>query len=173
VDQKLFQDKLLLTGGFFWNRFRNLIQLDQNFIPQNVGNALTHGWEAGFQYAVLKNLEVRGQYSWILTRNLDTGGRLARRPLDQASAGLSFHPVETLRVNVDYRFVGARNNDTANSPAQRMGSFGVVNASATYNVTKQWQIFGRVDNLFDQDYEEVLFFGTPTRSVFAGVKFTY
>ena len=54
-----------------------------------------------------------------------------------------------------------------------MGSFGVVNTSATYDVTKQWQIFGRVDNLFDQDYEEVLFFGTPIRSVFAGVKFTY
>src|SRR2546425_3197561 len=171
VDQKLFQDKLLLTGGFFWNRFRNLIQLDQNFIPQNVGNALTHGWEAGFRYAVFKNLELRGQYSWILTRNLDTGGRLARRPVDQASAGLSYQPIDPLRVNLEYRFVGGRVNDAANT--QKMPSFDVVNVSASYNVTKQWQIFGRVDNLFNKDYEEVLFFGTPIRSVFAGVKFTY
>ena len=171
VDQKLFQDKLLLTGGFFWNRFRNLIQLDQNFIPQNVGNALTHGWEVGFQYAALKNLELRGQYSWILTRNLDTGGRLARRPVDLASAGLSYQLIDPLRFNLEYRLVGGRVNDTANT--QKMPSFDVVNVSATYNVTKQWQIFGRIDNLFDKDYEEVLFFGTPTRSVFAGVKFTY
>ena len=171
VDQKLFQDKLLLTGGFFWNRFRNLIQLDQNFIPQNVGNALTHGWEVGFQYAVLKNLELRGQYSWILTRNLDTGGRLARRPVDLASAGLSYQLIDPLRFNLEYRLVGGRVNDTANT--QKMPSFDVVNVSATYDVTKQWQIFGRVDNLFDKDYEEVLFFGTPIRSVFVGVKFTY
>ena len=171
VDQKVFQDKLLLTGGFFWNRFRNLIQLDQNFIPQNVGNALTHGWEGGFQYAILKNLELRGQYSWILTRNLDTGGRLARRPVDQASAGLSYQPIDPVRFILEYRLVGGRVNDTANS--QKMPSFDVVNVSATYNVTKQWQIFGRVDNLFDKDYEEVLFFGTPIRSVFVGVKFTY
>jgi len=171
VDQKLFQDKLLLTGGFFWNRFRNLIQLDQNFIPQNVGNALTHGWEVGFQYAVLKNLELRGTYSWILTRNLDTGGRLPRRPVDQASAGLSYQLIDPLRFNLEYRLVGGRVNDAANT--QKMPSFDVVNVSATYDVTKQWQIFGRVDNLFDKDYEEVLFFGTPIRSVFVGVKFTY
>ncbi len=169
VDQKLFQDKLLLTGGFFWNRFRNLIQLDQNFIPQNVGNALTHGWEVGFQYAVLKNLELRGTYSWILTRNLDTGGRLPRRPVDQA--GLSYQLIDPLRFNLEYRLVGGRVNDAANT--QKMPSFDVVNVSATYDVTKQWQIFGRVDNLFDKDYEEVLFFGTPIRSVFVGVKFTY
>jgi vitamin B12 transporter len=35
------------------------------------------------------------------------------------------------------------------------------------------QVFGRIDNLFNQQYEEILFFGTPIRSVFAGVKFTY
>ena len=69
--------------------------------------------------------------------------------------------------------IWARNNDTANTPEQKQGSFGVVNASGSYDVTKQWQVFGRVDNLFNQRYEEVLNFGTPIRSVYGGVKFTY
>jgi vitamin B12 transporter len=69
--------------------------------------------------------------------------------------------------------VGARNNDAANSPEQRQGSFGVVNVSASYEVTKQWQLFGRIDNLFNQQYEEVLFFGTPIRSIYGGLKLTY
>jgi vitamin B12 transporter len=172
VDQKLLQDKLLVSAGYFWNRFRNLIQSPPpTFLPQNVGNAGTKGWEAGFQYAVFKNLDLRGQYTWTLTRNLDNGLRLAQRPVDQASAGLSYQPFDPLRVNVDYRFFGGRVNDVNNT--QKMPSFDVVNVSATYDVTKQWQIFGRVDNLFNKDYEEVLFFGTPIRSVFAGVKFTY
>jgi vitamin B12 transporter len=46
----------------------------------------------------------------------------------------------------------------------------VVNAAATYDMTNRVQIFGRIENLFNQDYEEVLFFGTPIRSVFGGVK---
>ena len=54
-----------------------------------------------------------------------------------------------------------------------MGSFGVVNMSATYDVDKQWQVYGRIDNLFNQRYEEILTFGTPIRSIFGGVKFTY
>ncbi|MDO8546268.1 MAG: TonB-dependent receptor [Nitrospirales bacterium] len=171
VDQKFHEDKLLLSGGYFWNRFQELIQLDAAFIPQNVGNALTHGWELGMQYRVLQNLDLRGQYTYTLTRNLDNGNRLARRPVDQASIGLSYQPISQLRVSLDYRFVGGRVNDAAN--AQRMLSYDVVNVSATYDVTKQWQVFGRIENLFDKDYEEVLFFGTPSRSVFAGVKFTY
>ena len=122
---------------------------------------------------MLQGLDVRGQYTYTLTRDLTTTRRLPRWPVDQASLGLSYQPIQPARINVDYRFVGARNNDASNSPSTQMGSFGVVNVSATYDVTKQWQIFGRVDNLFDKDYEEVLFFGTPTRSVFAGVKFTY
>ena len=45
--------------------------------------------------------------------------------------------------------------------------------SATYDVNKQMQVFGRIDNLFNQQYEEILFFGTPIRSVYGGVKLTF
>ena len=126
----------------------------------------------------MKGLELRGQYTMTVTRAYEVPGRtdntrLPRWPLDQFSAGISIQPIDPLRINLDYRFVGARNNDTANTPGQKQGSFGVVNASASYDVTQQWQIFGRVDNLFNQKYEEILNFGTPIRSVYGGVKFTY
>jgi len=42
----------------------------------------------------------------------------------------------------------------------------------TYDVTKQFQVYGRVDNLFNERYEEILFFGTPIRSVYGGIKVT-
>jgi vitamin B12 transporter len=115
-----------------------------------------------------------------MTRAFDTptnplGGdkRLPRWPLDQATLGVIYQPIESVRINVDYRFVGARNNNLANSPQQRQGSFGVVNASSTYDVSKNWQVFGRVDNLFNQKYEEVLYFGTPIRSVYGGIKYSF
>jgi len=165
-------DRLQLSVGYFWNRFRNLIVADpMTFIPQNVGLAKSQGWETGLTYAVFQNLDLRAQYTYTLSRDLTNGTRLPRWPVDQASAGLSYLPVQSIRVNVDYRFAGARYNFPAN--VGKLGSFGVVNFSATYDVTKQWQIFGRIDNLFDQQYEEVLTFGTPIRSVYGGVKFTY
>jgi len=182
VDQRFLEDRLKLSVGYFWNRFRDLLLFvtSPNCPPDtapfgscvlNFSHATTKGWETSAQFAVFKNLSLQAQYSKTLTRNLDNGLRLPRRPVDQASAGLSYQPIDPLRFNLEYRFVGGRDNDAENT--QKMPSFDVVNVSATYDVTKQWQIFGRVDNLFNKNYEEVLFFGTPIRSFFAGVKFTY
>lgn len=190
IDQSLLEGRVQLTAGYFWNRFRDLIQFAFNpplcpaftggVCPINVAEAKTQGWELGFKATIAKALEVRGHYTYTLTRAFDNSinplgsdKRLPRWPLDQVTLGLTYQPVEPARINVDYRFVGARNNDLANTPSQRQGSFSVVNASATYDVTKNWQVYGRVDNLFNQRYEEVLFFGTPVRSVYGGVKYTF
>ena len=189
IDQSFLEGKLQLSAGYFSNRFDNLIAFLSvpspicpaatfGFCPINIAAANSHGLETSFKYEVMKGLELRGQYTMTVTRAFEVPGRtdntrLPRWPLDQFSAGISIQPIDPLRINLDYRFVGARNNDTANTPGQKQGSFGVVNASASYDVTQQWQIFGRVDNLFNQKYEEILNFGTPIRSVYGGVKFTY
>ena len=55
----------------------------------------------------------------------------------------------------------------------RLGLFYVWNLSATYEVNKQIQVYTRVDNIFNEKYEEVLFFGTAVRSVFGGVRINY
>src|SRR2546425_1791826 len=182
LDQRFLNDRLQLSVGYFWNRFRDLILFVDSpncppdtapfgSCPLNFRSATTKGWETSAQFTLSKTLSLQAQYTKTFTRNLDNGLRLPRRPVDQASAGLSYQLIDPLRFNLEYRLVGGRVNDAANT--QKMPSFDVVNVSATYDVTKQWQIFGRVDNLFDKDYEEVLFFGTPIRSVFVGVKFTY
>jgi vitamin B12 transporter len=185
VEQRLFKGRLQLNAGYFWNRFRDLIQFVSSptcppatfgTCPVNIANSKSQGWEFGFQYAVLSNLDIRGQYTLTLTRDFPVTGanrRLARWPVDQASVSLHYRPIEAARINVDYRFVGSRNDDAANTPALRSGSFGVVNMSATYDATKNVQVFGRIDNLFNQGYEEILSFGTPIRSVYGGVKLTY
>lgn len=190
IDQSLFQDRLQLNAGYFWNRFNNLIQFifdptvcppaTNGLCPINVAAAKAQGWELGFKFMIMEGLHLRGQYTYTLTRAYDNptnplgeDKRLPRWPIDQASVGLTYQPIEPVRLTMDYRFVGPRNNDLPNTPSQQLSSFNVVNASASYDVTKNWQIFGRVDNLFNARYEEILYFGTPIRSVYGGVKFTY
>ncbi len=176
VDQNLLDGKLKLNAGYFWNHFDNLIQ---NVLagalqrPENVGQARAQGWELGFRMDVLRELSVRGQYTYTLTRDLSNNCRLSRWPIDQASLGVSYQPIASLHINMDYRFVGARNNDPNNTPSQRMGSFGVVNVSTTYDVNKTMQVFGRVENLTNQDYEEIAGYGTAIRSVYGGVKISF
>jgi vitamin B12 transporter len=175
LEQKLFGDKLKLNVGYFWNQYINLIQFVFN--PPvvgltNIGQAKTRGYEAGFSFQVLKELEFHGQYTATLTRDLSNniGARLPQWPVHSASGGITYQPIEPFRLTMDYRYVGERVNSF---PVATMKPFSVVNASFSYDVTKNWQLFGRIENLFNEEYEEILNFGTPIRSVFGGVKFTY
>lgn len=182
IDQSLFKGRLQLSAGYFWNRFRDLIVFTSvpsvacppqtfGFCPLNIAQARSEGWELSFKVQVMKGLDVQGQYTMTMTRDLTTANRLPRWPIDQASLSVIYQPIDRARVYLDYRFVGARNNDAANQ--QKQGSFGVVNVSTSYDVTKHSQVFTRIENLFNQQYEEILFFGTPIRSVYGGVKFFY
>ena len=94
--------------------------------------------------------------------------RLPQWPLNQWSTILSYQPIEPLRANLEGRFVGQRYNTPGN--IQSIPSFLVWNFSATYEVNKHVQVYTRVDNIFNEKYEEVLFFGTPIRSIFGGMR---
>jgi vitamin B12 transporter len=76
---------------------------------------------------------------------------------------------------VDFRFVGSQFNQprTAQDDSQRVDSFKVVNFTVNYDVTQQIQAYTRVENLFNEKYEEVLFFGTPVRSIYGGVRVNF
>lgn len=181
VDQAFLNDALKVGAGYFWTRSRNLIQFVSSsacppatapfgLCPVNVQLAKSQGWESTVDYSISKSVAVRGQYTYTLTRNLQNGARLARYPVHQVSASLLYRPIDPLSVTVDYRYVGSRFNDAAN--ATKMGTFGMVNVSANYQLTNRIEVYTRIENLTDQDYEEVASFGTSIRSVYGGVKFT-
>jgi vitamin B12 transporter len=188
VDQRFLGDRVRLSGGYFWNRFRNLILNSNNdpacapfstFLscPRNIGAAVTKGWEASLGVSLLrdrpfaKNLDLRAQYTNTLTRDLATALRLPRWPVDQWSALLSYQPVEPLVVTLAARYVGSRFNDLQNK--QNLRAFDVWAFSATYDVTKRIQVYTRVENLFDEKYEEILNAGTAVRSIYVGIKVHY
>ena len=87
---------------------------------------------------------------------------LTYRFLDRASTTL------TVRYNgeqQDNEFVNATPADRVTLPA-----FTVVNLNASYDLTGNIQLFGRVENLFDEDYEEVFSYRTPGVAAYAGLR---
>lgn len=186
LDQSLLNDRATLSVGYFWTRYRNLILsvFDPvgcgftlfGFCAQNRGLARVAGVEANAKFKLIKDqpwaksLDLQFQYTYTSTRDLTTSPntRLPKWPLNQWSTILSYQPVEPLRVNLEGRFVGQRFNDTSND--ESLSSFYVWNLSATYDLTRRLQFYTRVDNLFNEKYEEVLFFGTPIHSIFGGVR---
>jgi vitamin B12 transporter len=191
VDQTLFNDRVVLSVGYFWTRYRNLILSVQdpvvcgtslfgvNFCAVNVGLARAQGIESSAKFKLIrdqlwiKSLDLQFQYTYTTTNNLTNDGdtRLPKWPLNQWSTILSYQPIEALRVSLEGRFVGQRYNNVGNTSP--IGSFYVWNMSATYDVNSSMQVYMRADNLFSRHYEEVLFFGTPTKSIFGGMRINF
>ncbi|HVO75197.1 MAG TPA: hypothetical protein VMT35_14300, partial [Ignavibacteriaceae bacterium] len=49
----------------------------------------------------------------------------------------------------------------------------LVNVALSYKLFNFAEIFGRIENLFDTDYEEVFGYGTAGLSAYAGIKLTF
>jgi vitamin B12 transporter len=190
VDQSLLNDRVILSLGYFWTRYRNLIlsvndptvctdPLSFGFCAQNVGQARAQGIEGSAKVKLvrdqpwIKSLDLQFQYTYTATNDLTNGQdtRLPKWPLNQWSTILSYQPFVALRANLEGRYMGQRYNNTGNT--QSIASFTVWNFSATYDLNKSFQLYTRADNIFNEKYEEVLFFGTPVRSVFAGVRMNF
>ena len=98
--------------------------------------------------------------------------RLPQWPLNQWSAILSYQPIEAV-AGEPGRLASLDSGSTILSNDDSLPHFYVWNASFSYDVNKTVQIYGRADNIFNRKYEEVLFFGTPIRSVFGGVRVNF
>ena len=190
IEQSLPNDRGTLSLGYFWTHYRNLILTVNDptictapgsfgFCAQNIGQARAQGVEASAKVRLyrdepwMKSLDLMFQYTYTATNDLTNGQdtRLPKWPLNQWSTVLSYQPIESVRVNLEGRYVGQRYNVQGNR--QSIPSFVVWNLSATYDVNKHVQIYTRADNLFNEKYEEVLFFGTPIRSIFCGVRMNF
>ncbi|GJL53347.1 MAG: TonB-dependent receptor [Nitrospirales bacterium] len=188
IDQTLFQQRLKMSVGYFWSRYRQLIVTAFDpvgcapftifgFCAQNIGSARVKGVETSLNVVVaedlpgMKRMSVDGQYTYTSTRDLLTGTRLARWPVHQGSASLTYQPIDSFSLTGIFRYVGSRFSTTGNQ--RPLPDFYLFNVAGTYDVTKSLQVYARVENLADRKYEEVLFFGTPGRSVWAGVRVNF
>ncbi|MCA9471667.1 MAG: TonB-dependent receptor [Nitrospirales bacterium] len=188
VDQTFLNKRVTISAGYFWSRYKQLIVTAFDpvgcapftifgFCAQNVGKARAKGVETSLKILLirelpfLKRLDFDGQYTYTSTRDLETGTRLARWPVHQASATLTYQPVEPLRVTGTFRYVGSRFSTTGNQSP--LPHFYLFNLAATYQVNSHLEVYTRVENLADRKYEEVLFFGTPGRSIWGGVRVNF
>jgi vitamin B12 transporter len=163
------QGKVGLT--YFHTGFGQLIDYDfraNHYI--NIGQATTEGVEATASYAASRRLQLTSTYTFLVARDDTTGLWLPRRPRHQLSLGAEERLTDRAQFGAEARFVGSRDDlDAVSGNRVGMPAYAVFYLTARYQVSKDFRVFGRVDNLLDRAYEEINGFGTPGRSFFLGV----
>ncbi len=173
VEQSLLGD--MLQGGVTWyhNDIRNLITSDLSGTTYaNIGKARTQGVEAFVAYQPLDTLTFRADYTFTEAYDATTHLELLRRPKHKVSLDARWQPMTDLSVDATLLYVGSfiDGNRDFSIPRLHAPGYTTVNLAASYDLTDQFTLFGRVDNLFDENHQNPTGFLAPSRGVFAGVK---
>ncbi len=175
VQQRLWEDRIFLGAAYFYNSFENLIEWVEYapwaWEPQNVADAKTYGWELEASITPIDELRLSANYTYTDTEDTQTHKELGRRPKSKFNLSLNYQPWNKLNLNVNLNYVGRRWNDADNT--ERIDSYTKVDAAAYYDVCEYAQVFARVENLLDEEYEEALGYGAAGVSVYGGLKLTF
>ncbi len=116
-------------------------------------------------------LTLSGAYTWTQAENasgLNDGNQLPRRPEHMANVSASWRWSDAVTTTAAIRYVGEAFNNDANTVV--MDDYTLVDLRASWRLNDTVELYGRVENLFDEDYETARGYGTPGQGAFVGVR---
>ena len=176
-EQSLWQKRVSFGATWFRNDIQNLIVFGPppTFTFENIGRAKTHGVESFLTVQVTDRLQMRADYTYTIATDADTGAELLRRPKDKVSVSAVWQPTDKLTLSATALWVsGWFDFDRFGlAPAPfKSAAYNIVNLAANYVVNENVTVFGRIDNLFDQRYEDPVGFLRPGFGIYGGVRLT-
>lgn len=171
-DQALLSNKMTLGAVYFSNKFKSMIGFDMDtYTYMNIDNAEMEGVEISGSYMPFDALSFSANYTYTRTEDNDTGKELTRRPKNQANFNMNWAYNEKGNVNLSVGYIGNRWNDTENTI--KMESYSTVDISSFYNLNSNIKLFGRVENLFDEDIQQIQGYSATGISAYGGVKLSF
>ena len=192
VEQALAGSALVAEATFFANRYDDLIVTvgrrlsgASEYQSDNVANARAKGLEIGARWQGARGLSARVAYTWLDTEILsvdnvanpiapapyNVGDPLVRRPRNLASAAIMW---SSARADAFFAVNGrGAMNDLEPSFASsvyRNPGYAVVAVGGAIRVARSFEVYARVSNLFDKEYEEAFGFPALGRTALVGVR---
>ena len=99
-----------------------------------------------------------------------------RRPRHMASASANYYFAQSKgNLNLDLRYNGTQQDlyfspVTYTSERVDIDAYTVLDLATSWKLTQSLELTGRITNLLDEEYEEVLGFARPGRAVYAGLR---
>ncbi len=171
--QSLLNNKLNLEVNAYYINAKNMIQVVGGPIPtrQNTGALTNYGLEFSGKYAVLKNLFVHANYSY-----LHTSTPIIAAPRNQANVSVNYKykiwnfNVSTQYVEQLYTFIHIKPTD---SPTKATPNYLLLNARIAAQPLKHLEVFAMGNNLLNQQYEINDGYPMPGINVLGGIKLSF
>lgn len=187
LDQAFMDGRALLGATYFRSTLDNEIYTDSVFGPapdfeylySTPGNRDTRSKQRGFEFFIegLVLDDWRVTAAWTHVNASEDGTREIRRPANIGSLNIGWtSPAKAVDANVAVRYNGRMTDSNfygvGPSPVP-MQAFTLVNVNFNWHVTGTMQFYGRVENAFDEDYEEIYTYRAVGVGFHAGVRLRF
>ena len=157
----------IVRAAVFDTRTREQLQFDPSVGDfgafANIARARNRGLEVSASGTVAETA-LRASLTLQDPRDATTGEGLRRRARTLASLSANRN-YGAWQYGGDVGFTGSRPDDT-----RQLAGYGLVNLNARYRISKAVELFGRVENLLDRQYQTAYGFNQAPRGVFAGIR---
>ena len=176
IEQKFLDDRITADITYFEADLTDEIAGFGNSVRNETGTSERRGVEFTVSAQLTSDLLLNGTYTYTDATDPD-GSEEVRRPPHAASLSLAYTFLgERARINADAVYNGERKDDDfsdfLNPSRVTLDEYLLVNLAGSYKLDDNFELFGRVENLLDEDYEEVFGYSTAPVTAYAGVKLT-
>jgi vitamin B12 transporter len=142
----------------------------------NIQRAEAKGLEFALKLKPVEAFTVAAAYTWLDAENRSVGtanfGRkLARRPANSMTVNADYRWAFGLSTGATVTMVGDSFDNASN--ARRLDGYVLTDLRAAFPITERVEVYGRVENLFDERYQTIFQYGTPGRAAYGGVRVRY
>ena len=189
-EQEALSGRLTFGATYFHNDITNLIGYDPvTYANINISQATTQGVETFVAAKLTDRLTVRLDYTYTdAVGTFDAGEgfggscapinatscTLLRRPNNKVSLAANWQATDQLNLNATLIYtsawwdVGRLSSEYVDQPG-----YTIVNLAANYALNANATLYGRIDNMFDETYQDPNGFLAPGLGAYAGLRFTY
>jgi vitamin B12 transporter len=163
-------------AGIEWIFLKSGSSIGATYFHQNTKNQIDYvdGWYENINQVKSKGVEVTGKhqlsnsfefeidYSYI---NAKKGNGDRQLPKNSGSARLIFAPSKVISAAVSVRHNGLEKNTYGT-----VASWTRLDLNGSYRLSKNLELYGKVENILDEEYQQVYGYGTPGTSANIGLR---
>jgi vitamin B12 transporter len=172
IEQSLLDGKILATATYFRRNSRDLITFSfMTFQSENIAKARGEGAEFGLLLRPTSNLNVAANFSFVDATSRSPGSfgnQLARRPQENVNLSADWQTPIGLSIGTTITLTGDAFDNLANT--RRLDGYALVGLRAGYSVNDRIELFGRVENLGDENYQTAAGFNSLGRNAYIGAR---
>ena len=187
VDQPFLDERLTLNLTYFNEKLEDEINgfffdlAGGGFTAINKeGTSKRKGVEAALDYEITTGLDLFASYTYTDAKEPSAAGgevNEIRRPRHMAAANLNYQFWrDRANVNLNVSYMGEQlDDDFSTFPAPRvpLAAYTLINLAGEFAASDTITLYGRIDNLFDKDYENALGYASPGIGAFVGARLKF